>query len=341
MKVLIYIGYQKKDLTYQDFFDGNYIGGTEILALSLSERLANCGFDVYLGGNLESGTNNNVKWLNLEECSSMVFDVAISASYLHFIDSINAKYRYFWMHNTDYHGWYQGEWVYEDSHLNDDRITGIIALTEWHKNQLIRDYNITKPIHVIGNALDRSTFGFEKTKLRNSFIYSSAADRGLYRLLSMWPKVRLEMPDATLNVFCPGYSQPKNHIWPEGVTYHGTVDQETLHSWQQKSEYWLHPTDYEETYCITAIEMQYAKVIPITSDMSALSEVVKGGYLLAPGETDDTFLTIIKEIKDSTRFKDILRTKGYEFAKQQSWNTRIVEWIQLIKKHATATSTKR
>ena len=335
MKVLIYIGYQKEDLSYQDFIEGNHIGGTEILALSLSERLAKCGFDVYLGGNLISGKHNGVTWLNLQECSSNKFDIAISASYLHFIDSIDAKYRYFWMHNTDYHGWYQGEWMYEDSHLNDDRITGIIALTEWHKNQLIRDYKITKPIHVIGNALDRSTFGTEKTKLRNSFIYSSAADRGLYRLLSMWPEVRSMMPGASLNVFCPGYSKPVVDKWPEGVTYHGTVDQETLHNWQQRSEYWLHPTSYEETYCITAIEMQYAKVIPITTDMSALSEVVKGGYLLKENETDQAFLDIINDIKNATELKRILSNKGHEFAKQQSWNTRIIEWIKLIKSHVS------
>lgn len=334
MKVLIYIGYQKVDLSYSDFTQGNHIGGTEILALNLSERLANCGFEVYLGGNLQSGKHNGVTWLNLQECSQNHFDIAISASYLHFIDSINATHRLFWMHNTDYHGWYQGEWAYNDSHLNDDRITGIIALTEWHKNQLIRDYSITKPIYVIGNAIDRNTFGFEKTKIKDSFIYSSAADRGLYRLLNMWPLVKQILPNATLNVFCPGYSQPKNNIWPEGVTYHGTVDQETLHNWQQLSEYWLHPTDYEETYCITALEMQYANVIPITTDMSALSEVVKCGYLLKPKETDASFLHIIQQISKSKDLKATLRSKGYEFAKQQSWNTRLIQWLHLIKQHA-------
>jgi len=136
-------------------------------------------------------------------------------------------------------------------------------------------------------------------------------------------------------VFCPGYSKPVIDKWPEGVTYHGTVDQETLHNWQQRSEYWLHPTSYEETYCITAIEMQYAKVIPITTDMSALSEVVKGGYLLKENETDQAFLDIINDIKNATELKRILSNKGHEFAKQQSWNTRIIEWIKLIKSHAS------
>ena len=149
----------------------------------------------------------------------------------------------------------------------------------------------------------------------------------------MWPRVKELIPDATLNVFCPGYSQPDVKVWPEGVTYHGTVDQKTLHSWQQISEYWLHPTEYEETYCITALEMQYSKVIPITTDMSALSEVVKGGYLLPKGETDLAFLHIIKELSRSQDLKDVFKNKGYQFAKQQSWNTRIIDWIKLIRNY--------
>jgi len=333
MKILIYIGYQKKDLTYDDFIQGNHIGGTEIIALKLAERLATGSFQIYLGGNLTPGTHNNVTWLNLQECSIVKFDIAISASYLHFIDSINSTLKYFWMHNTDYHGWYNGEWKYKDADLNDSRITGIIALTNWHKNQLIKDFKIERPIHVIGNAIDRKSFGTEKQKIKNSFIYSSAADRGLYRLLAMWDNISNEIPGATLNVFCPGYSTPEVDKWPKGVTYHGTVDQKTLHDWQQLSEYWLHPTDYEETYCITALEMQYSRVIPITTDISALSEVVNGGYLLPIGETNDGFIDIIKQLSKSNSIKNVLRERGYQWSKQQSWNTRIIEWIKLINKN--------
>ena len=251
MKVLIYIGYQAKQLEYQDFIDGNHIGGTEIV-----------------------------------------------------------------------------------SFINRDDLDGVIALTEWHKDFMLNNYDIKKKIDVIGNSIDRKTFG-KKDKIRGSFIYSSAADRGLDRLLHMWPKVLLEMPHATLNVFCPGYSKPNVETWPEGVTYHGTVRQDELHDWQLKSEYWLYPTSYEETYCVTALEMQYAGVIPITTPVAALKEVVGDrGILLDPNETDDTFIRIIKELDRSPERKQRLRVKGQEWAKQQSWNVRILEWLQLIKQHA-------
>ena len=334
MKVLIYIGYQQKNLEYSDFQQGNQIGGTEIIALKLAEQLAKYGFEVYFGGNIRPGYHNNVEWLDLIGCNSKHFDVAISASYLHFIDTIDCKHHIFWWHNTDFYGWKDGINVYNQSLLNDVRIKKHIALTDWHKETIQQKYGINIPIEVIGNAIDRKTFKNSKDKIRDSFIYSSAADRGLYRLLSMWDEVRLELPDATLNVFCPGYSQPDVEEWPEGVTYHGTVSQEELHGWQEKSEYWLHPTDYEETYCITALEMQYAGVIPITTNVAALKEVVSHrGYLLDSKETNGAFINIIKELKRSPGLKKVFRDKAYQWAKQQSWNLRILDWIKLLRQY--------
>ena len=38
------------------------------------------------------------------------------------------------------------------------------------------------------------------------------------------------------------------------------------------SEYWYYPTEYEETFCITALEMLGHNVKPITSGLAALKE---------------------------------------------------------------------
>jgi hypothetical protein len=333
MKILIYIGYQQKELEYQDIVDGNKVGGTEVISLKLSEMLSKYGFEVYFGGQVKPGYHNGVEWLDIIGCTSKHFDVAISASYLHFIDTIDCKHRLFWWHNTDFYGWFEGNDVYKSNLLNSDRISKHIALTEWHKNTIKDKYDIQLPIEVIGNSIDRKTF-VEKDKIRDSFIYSSAADRGLYRLLSMWKDIRLEFPQATLNVFCPGYSQPDVKEWPEGVTYHGTVDQEALHEWQAKSEYWLHPTEYEETYCITALEMQYSKVIPITTNVAALNEVVSNrGFRLDPSETNQNFISIIKELKRSSDLRKIYKDKGHSWAKEQSWNVRILDWVKLLREY--------
>jgi len=334
MKVLIYIGYQAKQLDYNDFIQGNHIGGTEIVSLKLAETLVKYGIEAYFGGQINNGFHNGVEWIDISQCGSKHFDMVISSSYLHFIDTIDSKYKFLWLHNTDWYPWRDGEDIYNIDYINRWDMTGLITLTQWHKDFMLNNFSIKKEVHVIGNSIDRKTFN-KKDKIRGSFIYSSAAERGLYRLLHMWPKVLAVMPHATLNVFCPGYSKPNVEIWPEGVTYHGTVSQDVLHDWQMKSEYWLYPTSYEETYCVTALEMQYAGVIPITTPVAALGEVVGDrGVLLNPNETDDAFVDIIKELERSPERKQRLREKGHEWAKQQSWNIRILEWLQLIRKNA-------
>lgn len=311
------------------------VGGTEIAAVKLAESLSKQGYDTFLGGQIENGFHNGVTWLSIEECHNHHFNLLISASYLHYLKEFNNFDKsLFWFHNTDWFPWFRGEAVMDQEWLNDDRINGFIALTEWHKNQLIRDHGLKKPVYVIGNAIDRSTFPqWEVKKIPLSFIYSSARERGLYNLLNMWPRVIEQHPGATLRVFGPGYDGD-NRSLPSilGVTYMGTVDQMTLHKWQMKSEYWLHPTSYEETYCITALEMQYAGCIPVTNSVAALTEVVGNrGFLLDKGETEDSFLAIIKVLHRSSEVRAKLSRRAHEWAKQNTWKQRVNEWVQLIK----------
>lgn len=333
MKVLVYLGYQHEELTPFHFDLCKSIGGTEIVAKQLAENLVKLGYDVTLGGRLINTKLNGVKWADLATVEADHFDVAIGASYLHFIDTIKANRYYFWFHNTDFYPWLRGEAVIGPDRLNDERIDGIIALTEWHKQRLIKDYSLTKPVIVIGNSIDRNTFApWTVKKNPASFIYSSARERGLDRLLNMWPKIKQVIPEATLNVFTPGYDRDQHPgLELNGVYFRGSVGPDELHKWQQKSEYWLHPTSYEETYCVTALEAQYAGCIPITTSLAALKEVVSDrGFLILDGETDEAFINIIKVIHRSPEFKAKMRSKAYEWAKQQAWNSRIKEWQQII-----------
>jgi len=334
MKILVYVGYQNTNITPQRIESCDGVGGTEIAALKLAEGLAKRGHAVCFGGQVESTFHNGVTWLNIDQCHQQHFDLLIAASYLHYLKEFNNFDKsLFWFHNTDWFPWWRGEAVIDSSWLEDPRITGFIALTEWHKQQLIRDYSLQKPIHVIGNGIDRNDFpSWKVEKIPNSFIYSSARERGLYDLLKMWPRIHQNLIGATLRVFGPGYDIDNSPLPQlDGVTYMGTVDQMTLHNWQMKSEYWLHPTHYEETYGITALEAQYCGAIPITTNLAALSEVVGNrGFLLESGETDTDILNIIKVLHGSPEVKAKLRRRAHEWAKQQTWNFRVEQWLHII-----------
>lgn len=314
-----------------DACDG--VGGTEIAAWQIAKWLAKFGYKISFGGQVQPGYHANVQWLSIEQCHQQHFDLVIAASYLHYLKEFNNFDKsIFWFHNTDWHMWFRGQAVIGSEWLQDSRLTAFVALTDWHRQQLQRDHDLQQPVHVIGNAIDRQTFANHPIhKKPASFIYSSSAERGLDRLLNMWPDVRTILPNATLQVFSPGYDPAQQPKDLPGVQFMGTVDQLTLHKAQQASEYWLHPTDYEETYGITALEMQYAGAIPITTNSAALTEVVADrGFLMDLDETDEQFLRMIKVLHGSADLKTKLRNKAHQWAKQQTWFNRAMQWHQLI-----------
>jgi glycosyltransferase involved in cell wall biosynthesis len=62
----------------------------------------------------------------------------------------------------------------------------------------------------------------------------------------------------------------------EGVEFVGTLPPQELYQLMASSSYWYYPSDYEETFCITALEMLGHKVQPITWEWGGLKETLQG-----------------------------------------------------------------
>jgi len=225
------------------------------------------------------------------------------------------------------------------------KLSKIVVKTEWHKEELLRIVpsfnNIHNKICVIGNGLDIGRFirSNKVDKIPWRFIYSSCMTRGLYNLLNMWPKIKDLVPEATLHLFitydCP-YYQPHHKIdlmiqmieqmKELGVYRHPRVSQESLAQEIAISEVWLYPTEFKETFCITALEMQAGKVLCVCSNLAGLKETVNDrGILVDYTDKDNNkdnggFLNAIKDIRDGMVNKDQLIHMGYEWAIQQDWN---------------------
>jgi hypothetical protein len=61
-----------------------------------------------------------------------------------------------------------------------------------------------------------------------------------------------------------------------GIEFLGTLPSKDLYKVMSKSEYWYYPSSYEETFCITALEMLAHKVLPITWEWGGLKETLHG-----------------------------------------------------------------
>ncbi|RHZ24175.1 hypothetical protein DYB31_013849, partial [Aphanomyces astaci] len=116
------------------------------------------------------------------------------------------------------------------------------------------------------------------------FVYGSSPSRGLETVLDSWGDIRRRLPTATLHVYYGftrafvQFAQPSD-VWrqrmelllrQDGITY-------------AAAGFYLYPTTYPETSCVSIMKAMAHGAIPITSKRGALAEVV-GPFDLGPVE---------------------------------------------------------
>jgi hypothetical protein len=134
------------------------IGGSEYCVIKLAHYLKLKGHDVTISGDINEGVFDGVKYIyygNFHRYQGPIgttqphnlqvyphYDVVIATNYLHFIKhledyKIKFDKAYFWMHNEYFYKWYKGgelkDW---SNYLNDDRLKGIVGVSNFHKNYL-------------------------------------------------------------------------------------------------------------------------------------------------------------------------------------------------------------
>ena len=343
--------------------------GSELCTRNIAEQLAKNNYDVHIfsSGNNQISTYNDVTYHNTFTYTNFqrnnIIDILVISRYINFFiyNVPIAKKVIFWSHDTTVQPSFMG------LSLNDNgaqftlnilhHIDKYVALTPTHKNFIVNNYfgqiryltgEEQEKFVVIGNGLIPEYFSEQPkiTKIKNRFIYSSNPDRGLDVTLDLIQKIHAVKESVTLHVF---YSKlPENlakriSTMPY-VTFHGKVTQKELAVEMMKSEFWLYPPHFYETYCMTAIECQMAGVIPIVRKYGGLVDVVgdRGINLeLKEWKTaeemtrnlsifSNTLVEMTLKLMDDEAEKERLRKMGIEFASRQRYSEIVKKWIQLF-----------
>ena len=138
-------------------------------------------------------------------------------------------------------------------------IDNIISLTPWHTTSITQSHPfLNDKIISINNGIHIENFPKIKNdnnKIKNKFIWSSCAYRGLHIMLDLWREIINKIPDATLDI-CSYDTFPKNddEIKMEtiinnfdSITHHGKLNTNELYDLMAKSEYWLYTNTFPET----------------------------------------------------------------------------------------------
>ena len=347
MKILFTIGYQK-DLINKQYWLDNGIGGSEYAVIKLSEQFAKNGHSVVVSGMVETSTSDGVFYCNYNDLyPSQHFDIVIATNYIHYLrllDDLNITFNksYFWLHNFDFYPYYKGDSLPNNGmdYLKDNRITKFIAVSDYQKGKLEKLWpDMNGRIEVLSNAIDPSDWeGIDIPKYKNKFIYTSAADRGLENLLKLWPTILKEIPDASLWVATPPYAlewYQKYIVEYDSIHFIGNLPPNELYTQIKSSEYWIYPSQYDETYCITALEMMMGKVKIISTDTGNLVNLLMGkaGLISTPSDVNmlqDYIFNKFLEIYNDKSLANANLETAYNFARNENWDNRFNQWIDLI-----------
>ena len=273
------------------------VGGSEHDIIHLAKELYRTNkFNVYVYCQcLREGMYDHVVYRDNKRIESEIKDIKpdyfISSRNLEpfFDDKLKpyVKKSIYWAHDL------AGDACWNNWEQAEPNIDVVVALSEFHKQNIMKHWPNTdkKKIVIFRNGVDNARYGNKNAikRVKGRCIYSSTPYRGLDILLSLWPKIKEQVPYADLQIFSSikVYGEhfddgPWENLYQlaknlPGVDYHGTIKQDRLAVEQMKSQLLIYPTQFEETCCVTAMECQTAGTPIISSDKGALSEMVPEG----------------------------------------------------------------
>ena len=278
-----------------------------------------------------------------------IIDIVIVSRYLNvFIyNTIIARKIFIWVHDILFQSSFNGQCLPNsgsDFYNNiSHKIDGVIVLSQYHKQFMMQSYNIPEnKVYIIGNAINTDAFCQPVIKNKYKFIYTSYPSRGLDLLLKIFPRIRDEFKCAELHIYRDYSTFTKEQLHTiashsEYIFAHGFKKNEDLIGEFQSSNIWLYPTDFIETYCISALEAQMAGCLCITSPKGSLSEIVGNRGVLIEGEYGEesyisNVLSTVRVHLNSDLYSNKIK-RAKEWASNQNWKSISEKWISIFQEN--------
>lgn len=339
-KILFYTGFANINWNYT-YSMNNALGGSETAAAYLSKAFPNH-FDIYVGGSVAEENVDNIHYINFDTMNQMLretaFHTVIVSRYIAFYEmfpDVSFYQSFIWGHDIILYAF--GCSISTEEILNkwSNKITGCICQTEWHANRFKELYPVLRDkMHIINNGIITDLFKYTCKKVPNRFIYTSCTERGLSKLLDLWPKILEVLPDAELVISCYNpfpQNEDENRLnaiinkYSSSVKHLGRLKRDKLYELMATAEYWLYPSHFPETSCITSMELLASEVVcfyyPVAGLVNTIGEY---GIPVVEGNELEQIFSL------SNKRKSELKRKGREYAFSCSWTNRAINWSKII-----------
>ena len=318
------------------------LGGSEQAVVQLSKCWAAQGMPVVVYGNVKEGIKDGVDYRNIDELNlADTFDIAIfwRSFGIRLLPVIKARLRILDLHDS----WDPKNYVAPTQIL--ELADYVMVKSKYHRS--LYPYIPDSKIKIIMNGVQVDLFNSIISKIPNEkrdphrFIYASTYERGLEPILRYtWPKIKKEIPDATINIFYGMNRLSKTPLGKrlhelfkqDGVKEHGRVDLKEIARQKALSGFHLYvsnsPTEID---CISVRESLLCGSIPILGNDYVFSER-DGIHVSGSTNNSSTYKkgasVVINSIKKGPEY---LEKKRIEFKKSNtiiSWETVSKLWAK-------------
>jgi glycosyltransferase involved in cell wall biosynthesis len=342
------------------------LGGSESAMCYLAEALAKRGHEVVLGTHQDKKVKDRGVWcipkdeFTRELMSSL--DVFIIQNTPYIAQEVKpllgekTKMIFWSQHDSDQ----PAVKILSDGYLT-NCLDAVVLLSNYQLTTYLRDFRIPKEKYkVIGNAISpcfenlfkSDPLSFKKTPFK--LTYTSTPFRGLNLLTDLFPAIKHEFKESTLEV----YSSMQVYQVPEandlevygnlyqklkalkGVSYFGSLSQTKLADRLKRALILTYPNTFPETSCIAVMEAMAAGLYVVTSDLGALKETLSGyGKLLTADISsleyrqqfcDEVVSYLQKVYKNPKEVNKNLIIQIEYVNSNYVWSKRAIEWEDLF-----------
>lgn len=328
------------------------VGGAELALMTWAEVMAKRGHQVRIYNNPpRSGDHNGVTYLPQGAFSHAgKRDVFIAfRSPNPFVRTAKADVKIHWSCDQYTVGNFRNDILPFVDH--------VVCISPFHKSYYEQHYGGHGKVDYFDLGVRLEDYDLEIEKVPGRCIFCSVPDRGLQVLRQVWPRIRAQVPEATL-VITSDYRLwgvgPNNHqhrmswLQEQGVEFLGAIPRRQLIEEQLKAVCQPYPAVYEELFCISAAECQVAGATPVTTTIGALETTNEFGLPILgddPTNSDwqanfvETVTSLLEGVIEVRSIDEFYSTMQANARRRFDWNVICGQWERLIEtgefSHAT------
>jgi len=324
------------------------ISGSEYMAMNMAKEFVRLGYRTFIFGTFENekkgidyqGIYDGIQYIDYkffpEFSTKYVIDYLIVSRFVsnlvYYDNIINV---YLWVHDVLPHMSKNSPII--QTHAQ--KFRGALVLSNWHKDYVASHTGIPDDlVKLTRNAIYANRFTKNIEKIPYRFVYISDPSRGLSHLIDMIPTIKEKYPRTTLSVFTRvEHIEEKLLDRIKALDYvdlQSRISQDKINEELLKSDIWLYPTDFQETYCISALEAMAAGCLVASVKYAGLIDTIGDRGIMCEHPIDQNKDVLLKKlcfVLDRPEIKKRYIDKAKEWALSQTYENLAKEWIKMFR----------